>query len=119
MTKSYRHHSKYSYREITMSDEVTTGELARLIERNHAETREDFQALYIRLDREMTLITGRLDQTVSVAAYEADKRGVDLRFKNVEDDVASFRASTKWAIGLACTSLLTMLGFILPLLNKG
>lgn len=102
-----------------MPDVVTTGELARLIERNHAETREDFQALYSRLDRELTLLTGRLDQTVTVAAYEADRRGTDVRFKNVEDDVASFRASTKWAIGIAITSLLAVLSFIVPLMNKG
>lgn len=115
----YKHYVKYSYREIIMADDVTTGELARLIERNHAETREDFQSLYIRLDREMNLLTGRLDQTVTVAAYEADRRGTDLRFKSVEDDVASFRASTKWAIGLAMSSLLGILAMLIPLFTKG
>jgi hypothetical protein len=115
---SYRHYATHSYRETLMPDEVTTGELARLIERNHAETREDFQSLYGRLDRELTTLIGRLDQTVPLAVYESDKRGTDLRFKNVEDDVASFRASTKWAIGLGVSSILTVIGLAIPLFVK-
>ena len=94
-----------------MSDEPTLGELARLIERNHQETREDIQALHQRLDRDLA-------HTVQLNVYEADQRGTDLRFKNVEDDVAAMRATTRWAVGLAVTALLGILGLIVPLLTK-
>lgn len=101
-----------------MSDEPTLGELARLIERNQVETREGFAAINARLDREYASVSARVDQSVPLAVYEADKRGTDLRFKNVEDDVASMRATTKWAIGLAATALLGILGLVVPLLTK-
>lgn len=101
-----------------MSDELTLGELARLIERNQVETREGFAAINARLDREYASVSARVDQSVPLAVYEADKRGTDLRFKNVEDDVASMRATTKWAIGLAVTAHLGVLGLVIPLLTK-
>ena len=101
-----------------MSDEPTLGELARLIERNQVETREGFAAINARLDREYASVSARVDQSVPLAVYEADKRGTDLRFKNVEDDVASMKATTKWAIGLALTALLSILGTVVPLLVR-
>lgn len=99
-----------------MSDEPTLGEIVRLIERNHAETRDDIQAIHQRLDRELALANHRVDQAVPMNVYEAHQRGIDLRFKNVEDDVASMKATTKWTIGLALTALLGILGFLAPLL---
>ena len=101
-----------------MTDEPTLGEVVRLIERNHAETREDIQAIHLRLDREMAYTNGRVDQAVPMNVYEAHQRGTDLRFKNVEDDVASMKATTKWTIGLALTALLGILGLVVPLLAK-
>lgn len=101
-----------------MSDEPTLGELARLIERNQVETREGFAAINARLDREYASVSARVDQSVQLNVYEADQRGTDLRFKNVEDDVASMRATTRWAIGLAVTALLGILGLVIPLLAK-
>jgi hypothetical protein len=101
-----------------MSDEPTLSELARLIERNHQETRGDIASLHQRLDRDLAYTNGRIDQAVAMNVYEADKRGTDLRFKNVEDDVAGMRATTRWAVGLAVTSLIALLSVAVPLLVR-
>ena len=98
-----------------MSDDLTLGELARLIERNQVETREGFAAINARLDREYASVSAKVDQAVPLNVYEADKRGTDLRFKNVEDDVASMRATTKWAFGLGLTSILSALAVVVAL----
>lgn len=97
---------------------ITLGEVVRIIERNHAETRDDIQALHARLDRDLAATNGRVDQAVPVNVYEADRRGTDLRFKNVEDDVSSMKATTKWSIGLTVTALLALLGVLVPLIAK-
>lgn len=108
---------------------ITLGEVVRIIERNHAETRDDIaslrqetrdeiQALHTRLDRDLAATNGRVDQAVPVNVYEADKRGTDIRFKNIEDNVAGMRATTKWAVGLALTALLALVGALIPLLAK-
>lgn len=98
-----------------MSDDLTLGELARLIERNQVETREGFAAINARLDREYASVQAKVDQAVPLNVYEADKRGTDLRFKNVEDDVASMRSTTRWAIGLCVTALLAVAALIVNL----
>ena len=101
-----------------MTDEPTLGEVVRLIERNHAETRDAIAAIHQRLDRDLAHLGGRIDQSVQLNVYEADKRGTDLRFKNVEDDVSSMKATTRWAVGLALVAILGILGLIVPLLAK-
>lgn len=101
-----------------MSDDLTLGELVRLIERNHSETREGFAAINARLDREYAAVAAKVDQSVQMNVYEAHQRGTDLRFKNVEDAVTSMRTTTRWAIGLAVACLLGVLGLIVPLLTR-
>lgn len=101
-----------------MAEEPTNGELARLIERNHTEVKEDFQALYTRMDREYAAMNGRVEQMVPRGEYEADQRANDERFRRIEVDIASGRATVKWAVGLAVTALLAILGMALPLLAR-
>lgn len=102
-----------------MPEEITLGELARLIERNHAETREDIASLHSRFDREYQAMNGRVDGMVSKDVYSSDQRTTTLRFERMEADMASFRATSRWAIGLAVTSMLAMLGIVIPLVVKG
>lgn len=104
------------YRESNMAEEVTIGELARLIERNHLETRDDIAAVNTRLDREFQGMNGRMDRTVMVDVYASDRRGDEERFKRIETDVAAFRATARWAIGLAATVAIGMIGVLVPVL---
>jgi hypothetical protein len=96
--------------------DVTLGEVMRLIERNHAETRDDFQAVFIRMDREQASVDGRLNKTVSLDVYVSDKRADEERFKRLENDIVSARATTRWAIGVGASSVLTMVAISVPVL---
>lgn len=106
------------YRESIMGDEVTIGELARLIERNHLETRDDLSEVNKRLDKEFHGINGRMDRAVTVDVFTAEGRAVDERFKRVEEAVAAFRATTRWAIGLAVTAAIGMIGILVQVLTN-
>lgn len=98
----------------THNDNVTLGEVMRLIERNHQETRDDFQSVFSRMDREQAVVDGRLSKTVSLDVYNSDMRAHEERFKRLENDIVSARATTRWAIGLGATSVLTMIGISVP-----
>lgn len=98
-------------------DEITFGELARLIERNHLETREDFASVHQRLDREWGQATARLDQTVQLNVYQSDQRGTDARFARLENDMAAWKATARWSIGLAISSALTAVGLLVSALS--
>lgn len=98
----------------THNDNVTLGEVMRLIERNHQETREDFANVLSRMDKEYGAVNGRVDKTVLLDVYVSDKRADEERFKRLESDIVSARATTRWAIGLGATSVLTMIGISVP-----
>lgn len=97
-------------------DDVTLGEVMRLIERNHAETREDFKAVFDRMDREQAVVDGRISKTVSLDVYTSDQRATEERFKRLEADIASGKATTRWAVGLGASSGLTMVAVAVPVL---
>lgn len=98
--------------------DVTLSELARLIERNHAETREDFQSVFTRMDREYQEMKIRMDGLVGKESYASDQRATEERFRRLETDITSARATTKWAIGICVTVLLAMLALLGPVLLK-
>ena len=96
-------------------DAPTLGEVARLIERNHAETREAIAAIHGRLDRDVQAMNDRVDKAVSREVYDADQRGLGGRMARVEDDVKGMRATTRWAIGLCVTALLGLAGLAISI----
>lgn len=100
-----------------MADDVSTGELARLIERNHTETRFDFEELNKRLDREYQAINARMDRVVQTEVYASDSRAVDERFKRIEADAAAYKATVKWTVGLAVSSFLAVIGMLIQVLS--
>ncbi|TDC58584.1 hypothetical protein E1281_01140 [Actinomadura sp. KC345] len=99
-----------------MPDDPTLGEVVRLIERNHAETREGFAAINARLDRDFQAMDERVEKAVPREVYDADQRGLRGRVGRVEDDVKTMRATTRWAIGLCLTALLGIAGLAVALL---
>lgn len=102
-----------------MADDPTLGELKRLIERNHIETREAIAAIHQRLDRDVQAMNDRVDKTAASAVarevYEADQRGLRDRVVRIESDLKSARATTRWAIGLCTTALLAVAALVVNL----
>lgn len=101
-----------------MDGEVTLGELARLIERNHNETRDDFAEVNKRLDHEAQAVNGRMDRSVRTEVYASDRAALLERIGRVESDAVSYRATTRWAIGLAATSALVVIGMLIQVLSR-
>lgn len=89
-----------------MTDDPTLGEVVRLIERNHAETREAIAAIHQRLDRDVQAMGDRLDKAVPREVHDEARRAIESRVSRVEEDLKSARATTRWAIGLAVSVLL-------------
>ena len=101
-----------------MGEDISIGELVRLMERNHLETREDFASVHQRLDREFGQAAVRLDQTVPLNVYQADQRGTDARFGRLENDMAAWKSTARWSIGLAISSTLTVVGLLVTVLSR-
>lgn len=78
-----------------MADEPSNGELQRLIERNHLEVRDDYQA-----------ILARLDQFVLREVYASDERARDARFVVIEDEIKRWRSTRTLIFTLAITALI-------------
>lgn len=95
-----------------MPEDPTLGEVVRLIERNHAETREAIAAIHQRLDRDVQAMNDRVDKAVPRDVYDADRRAADARAGRVEEDLKSARVTTRWAIGLAVSVLLALAALI-------
>lgn len=100
-----------------MADDMTLGELARLIERNHNETRLDFEEINKRLDREYQSFNLRMDRVVQADVYASDSRANEDRFKRIESDAAAYRATVRWTVGLAISSFLAVIGMLIQVLS--
>lgn len=105
------------YRESNMADDMTLGEVARLIERNHNETRLDFEEINKRLDREYQTLSSQISRAVQVDVYVSDKKAAEDRMARIEADAAAYRATVRWTIGLAISSFLAVIGMLIQVLS--
>jgi hypothetical protein len=82
-----------------VSDEPTTSELERLIERNHRETSADILDLKTQQTANLSTILGQLDRYLLTAIYEANERARaardEARDKSINDLEAESKAERK------------------------
>jgi hypothetical protein len=79
-------------------DEVTIGELRRLLEAHQRDIRDDFVALQT-----------RLDQYVLREVYDADRRGLLERMARIDAEVLTLREANRKTMWTAVTSFLAPL----------
>lgn len=93
-----------------MADEISLGELQRLIERNHLEVREDYQG-----------IKDRLEQFVLREVYSADEERRKARFEVIEAELKRNSAHRVLMATLAITAFVgpIVTGIIVFLVVQG
>lgn len=74
-----------------MADEPSTGELERLIERNHRETSADILDLKSQLTSNVTTLLNQFDKYVLAAVYEANERTRNATEQSLKQQVGELR----------------------------
>lgn len=77
-----------------MTDDLSTGELGRTIDRMRQDMVHGFGNLNQRMD---TFVTGEV--------HASDLRRLDQRIDVLEKDIADLEAAKRWAIGIAVTAV--------------
>lgn len=76
-------------------DEPTNRELVNLIQRNHADNRDDWLDLKTQFTRELGNLVAQLHAFVLKEVYEADKRALAAREQAIADRIARNEAETE------------------------
>lgn len=100
-----------------MADEPSTGELERLIKRNHSETMADIAKLETQLAVALTNFTAQLKDYVLKDVYKAERDADRAQLKEVKDEVTSARRRAANAVWTAVGGFAGSLALIL--FNKG
>ncbi|MGH3375972.1 MAG: hypothetical protein ACRDP6_14635 [Actinoallomurus sp.] len=78
-----------------MSDEPTTSELERLIERNHRETSADILDLKTQQTANLSTIVAQLDRYLLAAVYDADQKARAARDESRDDRLKLLEEDSK------------------------
>ena len=80
-------------------------ELKNLLERNHADNREDILDLKAQLARDVAHIIGQLDRYVLREVYAADKAALEARLARMEREQEASRNAARAAVYAAAGSI--------------
>jgi hypothetical protein len=78
-----------------VADEPTNRALEALINRNHADNREDILDLKTQVTRDIANLVAQLQQYVLREVYDADKRALAAREQAISDRFARIEADTE------------------------
>ncbi len=87
-------------------------ELKNLIERNHADTREDILDLKAQLTQFMAQINTRLDRYLLREVYQVKQEAQDRRIQALEDERADNRRATRAAFLSAVVAVLVAIATV-------
>lgn len=104
-----------------MPNEPSNGELQRLIERNHAENRDDILDLKTQVARDATINAQQMQQFVLRDVYAVEMAAMRERVARLEKEAESARAAVRGAIYAAVGSVLASIiaGVVLAMILKG
>lgn len=104
-----------------MADEPSLRELKNLIERNHADTREDYVDLKAQFGRDLANVLQQMQQFVLREVFEAKESAMLQRISTLEEAAKTARVQVRGAIlasaGSVVATLLTAI--ILAVILKG
>lgn len=89
-----------------MADEPSLRELKSLIERNHADVREDYLDLKAQVARDATTLAEKLQQFVLKEVFEAKEAAMLQRIITLEDSAKTARGQNRAAIMTAVGSVI-------------
>lgn len=104
-----------------MPDTPTLFELKALIDRNHADSREDIVDLKHQLAAVQVAITAQLDRFLLKDVYAAETAAFRDRVSRLEKEAEASRAAVRAAVYAAVTSVVASIvaGIIMAVLVKG
>lgn len=88
-----------------MPDEPSLWDLQRLIERNHADNREDILDLKTQVTRDAAAISAQMERYVLREVYDAHKAALLQRVVALEEAAKASRAAVRGAVYAAVASV--------------
>ena len=89
-----------------MADEPSLRELKSLIERNHADVREDYLDLKTQVARDATALSDKLQQFVLKEVFEAKEAAMLQRIAALEESAKTSRGQVRGAVMAAAGSVI-------------
>jgi hypothetical protein len=89
-----------------MADEPSLRELKNLIERNHADVRDDYLDLKTQVARDSTDLADKLRQFVLKEVFEAKESAMLQRIISLEENAKTSRAQVRVAVLAAVASVI-------------
>ena len=104
-----------------MADEPSLRELKNLIERNHADAREDYIDLKAQVARDMANVLNQMQQFLLREVFEAKEAAMLQRIATLEEAAKTARQQVRGAVMAAVGSIVATIlaAIILSVLLKG
>lgn len=104
-----------------MADEPSLWDLRNLIERNHADAREDYVDLKSQVARDMASVLAQMQQFVLKEVFEAKETAMLQRIATLEEAAKTNRSQVRGAVMAAVGSVVATIiaAIILSVVMKG